>query len=64
MTWVSIAKWPYPQVRLGNGDNTSADNHDTKEQAISVIQRLELEGFGGNGMIFPIETYVFELSDT
>lgn len=60
--WLSVAKWPYPQVRLGNGDNSSSDEHETKEQAIAVIGALEKRGFGGNGNIFPVETYVMEAS--
>ena len=60
MAWISVAKWPCPQVRLGNGDNSSTDSHGTKEEAISVCRALENEGFGGNGNIFPLETYVIE----
>ena len=58
MSWLSVAKWPYPQVRLSNFDNTSTDRHATKDEALNVIRMLEKEGVGGNGNIFPIETYV------
>lgn len=58
--YISVAKWPWPQVRLGNFYNTSTDTHDTLDQALAVIQELKEKGFGGNGNIFPIDTYVME----
>ena len=60
MPYISVAKWPWPKVRLGNFDNTSTDTHDTLDQALAVIRELKENGFGGNGNIFPIETYVME----
>lgn len=61
MAWQSVAKWPYPQVRLGNAMNTSTDRHETKEQAVAVARALMERGFGGNGNIFPIEAYAMEI---
>jgi hypothetical protein len=58
--WLSVAKWPYPQVQLGNSDNSSTDRHNTREQAVTVCSMLEEIGFGGDGEIFPIKTYVNE----
>jgi hypothetical protein len=58
--WLSIAEWPYPQVQLYNTDNSSTDRHDTRKQAESVCNMLEELGFGGDGEIFPIKTYVME----
>jgi len=59
--WASVAKWPYPDVNLMNGDNSSVDYHDTKEQALAVIRKLKKEGFGGGGRLFPIEVFVQEV---
>lgn len=60
--WASVAKWPYPDVNLMSGDNSSVDYHDTKEQALAVIRRLKKEGFGGEGRLFPIEVYITEVN--
>jgi hypothetical protein len=60
---MSVAKWPYPDVRLGNSSNSSTDTHETKEQALAVIRGLEREGFGGQGRVFPIEVYITEVSN-
>lgn len=58
MAWKSIAKWPYPEVRLGNTENLSEDTHDTPEMALAVARRLREEGFGGDGKIFPLKVWV------
>ena len=57
----SIAKWPYPEVRLGNSENESSDTHSTRQAAESVCKRLLREGFGGDGKIFPISVRVEEI---
>lgn len=62
--WQSVAKWPYPQVRLGNSDNTSTDTHNSKEEALEVIALLKKDGFGGNRNIFPVDVYVQQLPIT
>ena len=59
--WASVAIWPYPDVSLLNGDNSSTDYHDTKEQALSVIRMLKQDGFGGEGRLFPIRVFVQEV---
>lgn len=59
--WASVAKWPYPDVNLMSGDNSSVDYHDTKEQALAVIRMLKKDGFGGGGRLFPIEVFVQEV---
>jgi len=63
MTWISEAKWPYPQVNLGNTGNISTDKHETKGHAFDVIEMLQTYGFGGDGEIFPIETRVYNDED-
>lgn len=54
----SVAKWPHPQVNLGNSENTSDYSHATLSSARIICQILENDGFGGDGVIFPIETWV------
>lgn len=57
MKYTSNAKWPRMDAYLGNADVTS-DEHDTKEQAQAVCDILEREGFGGEGKMFPVKTWV------
>jgi hypothetical protein len=57
MKYTSNAEWP-KTVSLGNTDNTSSDTHDTHEQAQAVCDWLNLKGFGGNGKVFPLRTWV------
>lgn len=58
----SIAVWP-DTIRVGNivGKNESSDIHATREQAEAVCRGLCREGFGGRGVVFPIETRVEEV---
>jgi hypothetical protein len=37
---------------------TTSDEHDTREQAQAVCDMLEREGFGGEGKMFPVKTWV------
>ena len=59
MKYTSNAKWPRMDAYIGNSDVTS-DEHDTKEQAQAVCDILEREGFGGEGKMFPVKTWVSE----
>jgi len=56
--WKSIAVWPKPAVNLMSEDNSSTDNHHSKEAAEAVCRFLRREGFGGDRKIFPLETRV------
>lgn len=58
--WTSNAEWP-DSIRLGCTTNASKDYHDSKEFAEAICRRLEREGFGGGGTIFPIRTWVEEI---
>lgn len=58
MKWLSVARWPRPEVRLGTHNNMSTDEHDTEGQARAVVHLLQTRGFGGEGKIFPVEAYV------
>jgi len=53
----SNAQWP-DCVALGTSDNSSTDSHYTKKEAESICKMLERDGFGGDGLIFPIKTWV------
>lgn len=55
----SVARWP--EGVLGFSDNISTDKHYTREQAIAVCKLLEVEGFGGEGKIFPVKVWVESL---
>jgi len=54
----SHARWPKEVYSGMDGSCISTDNHGTEEQAKIVCRRLELDGFGGDGQAFPIETWV------
>lgn len=53
--FTSNALWPKEAMVIGD---KSTDGHDTKEAAESVCNSLEMEGLGGDGKIFPINTWV------
>lgn len=56
--FTSNAKWPKEVSVSGDGRNVSTDQHHTKKGAQAVCDALERNGFGGEGKIFPIETWV------
>jgi hypothetical protein len=55
--WKSVILWP-EEVSTGNDPNISTDDHETAEMAISVCEAIKREGLGGEGKIFPLDTYV------
>lgn len=58
--WESVAVWP-PAVSTGNDPNISTDKHAKEDSALAVCKALREEGLGGEGKIFPLETYVREM---
>ncbi len=48
----------YVQWGEDNLCNMTQDDHETEEQAIAVCRMLEKEGLGGEGRIYPFETWV------
>ena len=56
--WRSIAIWDYS---LKLQDNTSTDEHETREQAETVCRMLKRDGLGGQGKHFPLHTRVEEI---
>lgn len=59
MKFKSHATWP-PETGVTHSD----DNHPTAEHAQAVCDRLVKEGFGGDGMVFPIKTWVEKIPET
>lgn len=58
-SWKSCARWP---VTLGFLENqVTTDTHATREQADAVCQMLKRDGLGGEGRIFPEETWTEEV---
>lgn len=59
MNYISHAIWPKDAgIHLGNEDNESTDTHGSREAAEAVCQMLEDRGFGGDGNVFPVKTWV------
>lgn len=56
--WRSCAKWNSGVVAAANTDNVTTDFHDTREAAVGVCQLLLRRGFGGDGVHFPVRTWV------
>lgn len=54
----SNAQWP--KGTCDSRNNVSTDTHESREHAQAVCDRLEEKGFGGDGLIFPIKTWVNE----
>lgn len=52
----SVVVWP-PEVSLGRSDCKSIDQHDTLGQAEAVARGVARGGLGGEGKIFPLETW-------
>lgn len=60
----SVAAWPRGEVNLGDPNNESEDTHGSYRDARAVCDLLEINGFGGNGQIFPLSTRVEEIYET
>ena len=56
MKYISVAQWPPGTLHFSN--DISTDKHNTQEQAEVVCKMLEEDGFGGEGKIFPVQTWV------
>jgi hypothetical protein len=55
--FTSNARWPDGTIS-GSVDQISTDSHETFGQAKAVCDALVKEGFGGEGTIFPMSTWV------
>jgi hypothetical protein len=58
----SIAEWDY-SICIDEGNEFTIDFHETEEQAQAVCKMLERDGYGGEGKIFPIETWVEKIKE-
>ena len=57
--WKSHAEWPESSEIIGlDGTRITTDNHPTESSAHAICNLLHKEGFGGDGKIFPIRTWV------
>ena len=61
-TWTSNAQWPEGSVCQVRANNTSTDSHLTKAAAQAVCRMLERDGLGGEGKVFPLRTWVEDIS--
>lgn len=52
----SYAQWP--KGTLCTESDISTDTHYSVEEANNVCTMLEAHGFGGEGKIFPVDTWV------
>ena len=62
MYYQSNAQWPKGQYPFGN--DVSTDKHLSYQSAECVCAGLEKEGWGGEGKIFPIKTWVTEVPNS
>ncbi len=54
----SCAEWPKETYTNKYGNSISTDKHGSEEEAQSICRGLEREGFGGQGKVFPLKTWV------
>lgn len=58
--WQSNVLWPAGVCSTAYGDNISTDTHMTRDAAMKVCRALHMDGFGGEGKVFPIVSWVSE----
>jgi hypothetical protein len=58
--WLSCAEWPPGTLCNADGSDLSTDTHMTEEQALSISKALRRTGFGGEGKVFPVRTWIEE----
>ena len=56
--WSSNAKWPEGSVCQSRADDKTTDFHETELAARAVCRMLRRDGLGGEGRVFPKETWV------
>jgi hypothetical protein len=60
-TYFANARWPMNRgISNEYGEPESSDKHQTEREALAVCKLLEKEGYGGDGEIFPVRTWVSE----
>jgi hypothetical protein len=63
MKYKSNIQWESKVYINEYGDPVSTDEHDTKERAESICNMIKRDGFGGQGVDFPVKTWVSELPE-
>ncbi|MGE4191827.1 MAG: hypothetical protein AB7E51_00410 [Pseudodesulfovibrio sp.] len=58
--YTSNAEWPDSVAGMCK-PNISTDTHPSREHAQAVCDRLQKEGLGGEGEVYPIRTWVEEI---
>jgi len=58
--YYSNAEWPEGTYSNQYGKPISSDNHRSLNNAFAVCKGLERDGFGGDGEVFPVRTWVSE----
>ncbi|MDZ8119532.1 hypothetical protein [Pontiella agarivorans] len=58
----SHAQWPEGSVMQKKAKDHTMDCHATEAAAQAICRMLERDGLGGEGKIFPIKTWVEDLS--
>lgn len=51
--YLSCAEWPSGEI--------TRDRHKTREMAQAVCDGLERMGWGGDGLVFPLRTWIEEV---
>ena len=57
MKYKSCCQWPAGTLD-GYENDISTDTHESIEGAKAVIDLLRKNGFGGDGQIFPVKTWI------
>ncbi len=63
MSWTSNAQWPIGSICQRRANDKTTDTHDTEAQARAVCRMLESDGLGGEGKVFPLRTWVENMSN-
>jgi hypothetical protein len=59
----SNAEWIRYELNMGIEHNVTSDCHESEDEAKAVCRLLEEKGFGGEGVVFPVRTWVSPLVD-
>lgn len=54
----SHAQWPLDVYKGMDGKGISTDSHDTQAGAMAVCEALKRDGFGGQGVAYPVRTWI------
>ena len=57
----SNAQWPIGQ--FPSGHDVTTDSHDSEQEAESVCEILERDGWGGERKVFPLKTWTEEVDN-